>query len=98
MSIELETLKRMIQTGGECHASIWLYSGTGEWYEWDFCNSKPGHDGSHRIWSDRDSEFWAEWEDGGRAVSRQVALDVQRLEPSPWTVDELAVYLEACRY
>jgi hypothetical protein len=86
-----DVLRRVLETGGRCHAEIWLQNRkTAEWYCWDFCSDKPGHDGPHEVWSDRDQETWATW-GPERPLSRQVDLAGAEARPSPWTAGEIAV-------
>ncbi len=88
---ERDVLKRMLETGGRCHASVWVQNRkTMKWSCWDFCNEKPGHAGPHTVWSDRDQETWATW--GPHPPSSlQVDLTGAEARPSPWTPDEIAI-------
>lgn len=92
------TLARAKQTEGECHAAVWMKrrGGGGEWYKWSTCSLDPGHDGSHVIWSERDSsEFWHPWNDGDEGIQEdknygELIRTEWRTEPSPWTAAEIA--------
>jgi hypothetical protein len=87
-----DVLRRMVETGGHCHATVWLRNrNTGDWYCWDFCNDRPGHEGPHTVQSDRDGATWATWDDGVSPSSSIVDLTGAEARPSPWTPEEIAI-------
>jgi hypothetical protein len=87
----------MKETGGRCGAALQAHNHkSGETYIWDSCTEDPGHPGHHSVWSERDSDTWAEWNDDGSVPPHSAYAHIEDMAPipSPWTADELAAYEE----